>query len=150
MFNLAFFLPFSEGEAYSFLILPLPYQLFFTKKIKLYFWMKITFMKPNSQICFNQVAKTTMTTVWKDSGLYMDTSREGGSRILRRFRMQSEILFRRIDKIDNKIIRGIRIYAIRRLVYNCTMEPIICTLLWDIVSLPCCFVSTTGALVVKS
>ena len=78
--------------------------------------MKITFMKPNSQICFNQVAKTTMTTVWKDSGLYMDTSREGGSRILRRFRMQSEILFKRIDKIDNKIIRGIQIYATRRLV----------------------------------
>ena len=63
----------------------------------------MNFMKPNSQICFNQVAKTTMTTVWKDSGLYMDTSREGGSRILRRFRMQSEILFRRIDKIDKKI-----------------------------------------------
>ena len=79
--------------------------------------MKITFMKSNSQICFNQVAKTTMTTVWKDSGLYMDTLREGGSRILRRFRMQSEILFRRIDKKkDNKIIRGIQIYATRRLV----------------------------------
>ena len=75
----------------------------------------MTFMKPNSKICFNQVAKTTMTTVWKDSGLYMDTSREGGSRILRRFRKQSEILFRRIDKIDSKMIRGIQIYATRRL-----------------------------------